>query len=106
MTGTNIQALRDALVIIDAVRNGDPLTPEDACAVSVALRRGAAEVEHLTAELAAARVDAERYRWLRSQHWDSSRIVCVVDPKSAVKLGHNCPSEARLDAAIDAARTA
>lgn len=50
--------------------------------------------------------DAERYRWLRAQHWNDSLLAVVADPKDAVKLGHDCPSLDRLDAAIDAAMLA
>lgn len=45
--------------------------------------------------------DAERYRWLRAQHWDTSPLAVVVDPKNSVKLGRDCPSKDRLDEAID-----
>ncbi len=45
--------------------------------------------------------DAERYRWLRKQNWNEAGISCVVNPKLAVKLGHDCPSRERLDAIID-----
>lgn len=47
--------------------------------------------------------DAERYRWLRAQHWGTSPLAVVVDPKDSVKLGRDCPSKDRLDKAIDAA---
>jgi hypothetical protein len=47
---------------------------------------------------------AENYRWLREQHWDTSALCVVVDPKKAVRLGHECPSGDRLDEAIAAAR--
>lgn len=50
----------------------------------------------------ALRKDAERYRWLRAQHWDSSAICCVVDPKLTTKLGAYCPSLELLDQAVDA----
>lgn len=49
------------------------------------------------------RKDAERYRWLREQSWDAGELCIVSQPKHAVKLGHDCPSLFRLDAAIDAA---
>jgi hypothetical protein len=45
--------------------------------------------------------DAARYRWLRSQHWDSAPFIVVVDPKKSIKLGHETLSLKRLDAAID-----
>lgn len=51
------------------------------------------------------RVDAERYRWLRSQHWEEAPMCVVMQPKAAVKLGYDCPSLGRLDVAIDAARS-
>ncbi|MCY1366610.1 hypothetical protein D9M69_535140 [compost metagenome] len=47
--------------------------------------------------------DVERYRWLRSQHWNEAEMAVVACPKSSVKLGVDCPSLERLDAAIDAA---
>ena len=47
--------------------------------------------------------DAARYRWLRKQHWSESSICVVMHPKNAVRLGHECPSEERLDDFIDAA---
>lgn len=45
--------------------------------------------------------NAERYRWLREQHWNDSRVCVVARPKEAVKLGYECPSLDRLDAIID-----
>lgn len=48
-------------------------------------------------------IDAIRYRWLRKQHWDHSAMAVVSDPKENVRLGTYCPSDDRLDAAIDAA---
>ena len=48
-------------------------------------------------------VDAQRYRWLREQHWSNSDICCVNKPKQNVRLGGICPSGDLLDAAIDAA---
>ena len=47
--------------------------------------------------------DAERYRWLREQHWSTDTIAVVLNPKQAVKLGHVCPSDSLLDETIDAA---
>ena len=48
--------------------------------------------------------DAERYRWLRAQHWSESALCVVSLPKqTAAILGCDCPSGDRLDAAIDAA---
>lgn len=45
--------------------------------------------------------DAGRYRWLRKRHWSDSTLAVVAVPKRSVKLGEDCPSEERLDAAID-----
>ncbi|WGY69866.1 hypothetical protein KEC55_07835 [Burkholderia cepacia] len=47
--------------------------------------------------------DAERYRWLRQQHWNESTLFVVAGHHSLVRLGTDCPSDERLDAAIDAA---
>ena len=48
-------------------------------------------------------LDAARYRWLRKQHWESSRLCVVTNPKITVRLGTHCPSGRLLDQAIDAA---
>jgi len=50
--------------------------------------------------------DAARYRWLRQQHWNEAPMCVVMQPRKAVKLGHDCPALARLDAAIDDAMVA
>ena len=63
-----------------------------------------AEIAELRAELERKNDYAERYQWLRSQHWDKAPFAVVANPKLAVKLGHNFPSLERLDAAIDAER--
>ena len=47
--------------------------------------------------------DAERYRWLRGQHWYDNTIVAVCSPKDAMKLGYEAPSGERLDELIDEA---
>lgn len=47
--------------------------------------------------------DAARYRWLRDKHWSDSVMCVVKHPMIAVKLGYECPSNDRLDEAIDAA---
>lgn len=51
------------------------------------------------------RKDALRYRWLRAQHWDESTLFVVAAHHSAVRLGTDCPSDERLDEAVDAALT-
>ena len=63
----------------------------------------AQERDQLNAEIEALRRDAERYRWLRSQHWNESDMAVACHPKKSVKLGFDCPSGERLDHAIDAA---
>lgn len=47
--------------------------------------------------------DAERYRWLRKRHWNDSTLFVVAGHHSLVRLGTDCPSDERLDEAIDAA---
>ena len=47
--------------------------------------------------------DAERYKWLRAQHWSESEFCVVRHPKNAARLGSRCPSDANLDAEIDKA---
>lgn len=47
--------------------------------------------------------DAERYRWLREQHWHDADLCVVRHPKKSVKLGYDCPSGEHLDKTIDAA---
>ena len=55
------------------------------------------------AELSADVVrDAERYRELRSCHWDSSDLAVVCHPKRNVLLGAMCPSGDLLDQLLDA----
>lgn len=61
------------------------------------------ERDQLKDEIEALRKDAERYRWLRGQHWNKSEMAVVCQPKKAVKLGFDCPSEGRLDCAVDTA---
>lgn len=56
-------------------------------------------------QVEALRKDAERYQWFRNQHWDSSVICAVVDPKLTTKLGAYCPSGKLLDDAVDAGIT-
>jgi hypothetical protein len=60
---------------------------------------------HANAEMfKAERVDGERYRWLRQQHWNESTLFVVVGHHSVVRIGTYCPSDDLLDAAIDEAR--
>ena len=52
-------------------------------------------------EIEQLRVDAERYRWLRKQHWAESDIAVVVSPKKHTRLGAILPSLELLDKTID-----
>lgn len=52
----------------------------------------------------ALELDADRYRWLREQHWNEADIAVVCHPKQSVKLGSDCPSGQRLDEIVDSAR--
>lgn len=47
------------------------------------------------------RKDAERYRWLREQHWTENLIGVVIRPKDNAKLGSMLPSLELLDDTID-----
>jgi hypothetical protein len=62
-------------------------------------------IRALLQERDALMADAERYRWLREQHWNDADMAVVCHPRSSVKLGFDCPSRDRLDDAIDAARS-
>lgn len=57
----------------------------------------------IVAEMVALRKDAERYRYLREQHWNNGKLCVVHDVKKDIRyLGCDCPSLERLDAVIDA----
>lgn len=58
-------------------------------------------VSDLTTEINGLKRDAERYRWLRVQHWTTGNLCVVKHPKKSVKLGHECPFGSLLDDAID-----
>ena len=47
-------------------------------------------------------LDADRYRWLREQSWNTAELCVVVDPKASLRLGYDCPSLERLDVLVDA----
>lgn len=61
-----------------------------------------AMAEALAAPERAEAEHATLYRWLRDQHWHSAALCVVLNPKEAVKLGHDCPSGERLDGLIKA----
>ena len=69
----------------------------------VALAEARAEVERLTRELAEARADAGRYRWLRRADGDWG--ICEFDQKTSEWV-RDSRGAAVVDAAIDAAREA
>jgi hypothetical protein len=83
-------------------------TVEDGSIAKIALASLAEATAARPTPLAAAadRLDAERYRWLRVQHWYAAKLCVVTDPKRNVRLGTDCPSDARLDELIDAERGA
>ncbi|MFT0547462.1 hypothetical protein ACMHYO_14165 [Allopusillimonas ginsengisoli] len=54
-------------------------------------------------EVVGMRLDAERYRALRGMWWHDSPLCVVSRPKESLRLGVDCPTTGRLDAAIDAA---
>ena len=62
-----------------------------------------AERDAALVELEACRKDADRYRWLRQAEWWRSPICVIRNPKDQAKPGSDCPSNLRLDSAIDAA---
>lgn len=76
---------------------------ENATTQALALKAAKAMQQAETERADANERDAERYRWLRKRHWSDSTIAVVAVPKRSVKLGEDCPSEERLDAAIDQA---
>lgn len=80
--------------------------PAELEALRAQLAKAAAAFEREQSRADAAETDAERYRWLRAQHWNNADLCVVANPKVAVRLGHDCPSLERLDAAIDAAMAA
>jgi FtsZ-binding cell division protein ZapB len=66
-----------------------------------------AELATLKSECERLRVDAERYRKLRMWDWFDGPLCVLRDPKKVFArgsaLGADCPSQSRLDEAIDAA---
>lgn len=68
-------------------------------------RKGAEEIARLRAEPEAARVDAERYRWLRENAlngWDT--VLEEGNPALIHAVRWSADWREKLDAAIDAAR--
>ena len=86
-----------------------PITDEQFAALNALRVAGEAQnkaIDMLKAEIESLRADADRYRWLREQHWHDGTMCVVVAPKQSVKLGADCPSGERLDALIYTARAA
>lgn len=78
------QADMDAMDGIDAMLAASTEAPAQASAVDERDRK-----------------DAERYRWLREQHWTENLIGVVIRPKDNAKLGSMLPSLELLDDTID-----
>ena len=81
---------------------------EDVAALRVEIERLRAESDERlkntvaqAMEIERLRADAERYQWLRQQHWSDSDIAVVVSPRKHTGLGAICPSLGLLDDTID-----
>lgn len=61
------------------------------------------EVDQLRSEVERLRKNADRYEWLRAQHWSDADVAVVCQPKKSIRLGFDCPSLQRLDDLIDSA---
>ena len=66
-------------------------------------RQAAARIEELERELAEAKRDAERYRWLRNRHYKGGMLGVWRETKEGVAIVDGWLSGAELDKAIDAA---
>ena len=63
-----------------------------------------AELDARQAKIDVLQKDADRYRYLRSRHWNEGGLYVIDNPLCKVQLlGLDCPSDKRLDGAIDAA---
>lgn len=98
--GERMREVAEVEYIVNCMAEGD----DSGCGSKTDLGRDLErEVQKLYEQIASLQDDAERYRWLREQHWNESTLAVVCEPKKAVKLGYDCPSGERLDEAIDAA---
>lgn len=61
-------------------------------------------VQEIISQLHALRTDAERYRWLRAQHWSDNTLCVVMWPTDVLQLGSVCPYGDGLDGVIDKRR--
>lgn len=103
---TNEEA-RKLVDLIPVKKGANMMTPEEARGLALFMHKNGDEVAasvitELCDQVEALQADADRYRFLRMQHWSESEICVVSSPKEAVKLGYDCPCTDRLDAAIDA----
>jgi hypothetical protein len=65
------------------------------------LEQQLAEAKEQMSRQAANGLDAARYRWLRSQHWEGNKLGVVLRPKDNTRLGSFLPSDTLLDETID-----
>ena len=112
-----VDAYEEASIALHANQCWDDTTVEQAKAAKVAAKakllsvitqsyqagHNAGVAHHKQATLH-MRENAGRYRWLRQQHWSTSTIAVVLDPKKNVELGATLPSLEDLDAEIDRLR--
>lgn len=66
--------------------------------ITVTINVNADEFEEL-------RRDAERYRWLRRQHWIDAKVAVITEPRRNVLLGSYLPHGLLLDEVIDKERS-
>lgn len=88
--------------VVEFLRSEVMQTPGCDCERCEVARKAANEIERLNLEVEELRRDAERYRWLRKQHWSNRILLIVVSPPGALRAGTDCPSLVRLDEMIDA----
>lgn len=62
---------------------------------------GTATLPDAQLRIDADKLDAQRYRWLRVQHWSDNVVSVVRHPRDTVKLNVVCYSEGELDNLID-----
>lgn len=96
--------------ILAAIDHCDEVASRNACNCGAEHRQLAAWLRELEqaretiSRLKDAQLDADRYRWLRTQHWDTGDLAVVLAPKKAVRLGAVLPYGEHLDRVVDQAR--